>query len=279
MAQRGRRGHGEGSIFKATDGRWVAEIDLGHQDGKRKRKKLYGKTQKEVQEKLRAALRAKEQGLPPTPECQTVGQFLDQWLDETAKPTIRPRTYPSYSDLIRLHIRPALGRQRLQKLTPQELQSLLNTKQVQGLSASTVKYIHAVLRRSLGQAVKWGLVARNVAALVDPPRVEREEVVVFTPAQARTFLDAIRGHRLEALYIDWRLSTRLPSQSDCVRARPWGCAGMMSTSTRGFSAFGSNSSASTVSSNWSSRRRHGLAAPSISLHSPCGHCVNTAAVN
>jgi integrase len=68
------------------------------------------------------------------------------------------------------------------------------------LSPSTVKYLHAVLHRALEQALRWGLVARNVAGLVSPPRIEPDEVEAFTPEQARTFLDAIGGHRLEALY-------------------------------------------------------------------------------
>jgi integrase len=69
-----------------------------------------------------------------------------------------------------------------------------------GLSTSTVKYLHAILHRGLGQAYQWGLVPRNVAGLVKPPRIERAEVRPFTPEQARTFLRAIKGYRLEALY-------------------------------------------------------------------------------
>jgi integrase len=69
-----------------------------------------------------------------------------------------------------------------------------------GLSPRTVQYHHAILRRALGQAHRWGLVSRNVAKLVDPPRVRRPEIRPLTPEQARTLLEAARGDRLEALY-------------------------------------------------------------------------------
>ena len=81
-----RRGRGEGSITKRADGRWMAQVDLGWQDGKRRRKALYGRTRREVQEKLREALHRKERGLPALPERETVGAFLLRWLDSQAEP-------------------------------------------------------------------------------------------------------------------------------------------------------------------------------------------------
>ena len=69
-----------------------------------------------------------------------------------------------------------------------------------GLSPRTIQYTRAILRRALGQALKWGLVTRNVATLVDPPSVPRAEFRALTPQEARCFLDAVQGDRLEALY-------------------------------------------------------------------------------
>ena len=77
---------------------------------------------------------------------------------------------------------------------------MMNQKLASGLSPRTVQYLRAVLRRALGQAVKWGVATRNVATLTEPPRVERPEMQVLTPEQARAFLDTVRGDRLEALY-------------------------------------------------------------------------------
>jgi integrase len=153
-----------------------------------------------VREKLIAARHAQQQGLPIANERVTTGQFLTRWLEESAKLTIRPRTYASYAQLIRLHLVPELGRIPLGKLGPQHVQEFLNRKLASGLSPRTVQYLHAVLRRALNQATKWGLVGRNVALLVDAPRVRRTEVSPLSPEHARIFLEAVRGDRLEALY-------------------------------------------------------------------------------
>lgn len=195
-----KRGHHEGSIFKRGDDRWAATITLGYVGGKRQRKTFYGDTRKEVQEQLTAALRAQQQGLPVANDRQTVGEFLARWLDESVKGKKQPKTYASYAQLIRLHIAPELGRIVLAKLTPQDVQGFINRKLDAGLSARTVQYLHAVLRAALNRALKWGLVARNVATLVDVPSVRRKDMRFLTPDEARRFLASIQGDRLEALY-------------------------------------------------------------------------------
>ena len=180
-----KRANHEGHIRKRADGRWEAMLSLPSG----KRKSVYGKSQGEARKRLLAAQQTLRQGIPLAPERQTVGQFLSDWLVNSVKPSVRPRTYESYAGLVRLHITPSLGHRRLAQLSPQEVQGFLNHKLTLGLSTSTVKYLHAVLRRALGQALKWGLVQRNVAVLVQPPRVRRPEVKPFNSVQARAFLD------------------------------------------------------------------------------------------
>lgn len=198
--QNRKRGQNEGSIYKRTDGRWVAVANLGYRNGKRWRKAFYGKTRKEVQERLTSALSALQGGVAPIPEKQTVQQFLDDWLKDSVKQTVRPRTFIRYGEHVRLHINPTLGHIKLSKLTPQRVQSLLNELLKNGLAPSTVVYTHAVLRRALRQALRWNYVSRNSASLVDAPRVEEKEVDPLNPDQARVFLNSIKGDRLEALY-------------------------------------------------------------------------------
>lgn len=195
-----KRGQNEGSISKRKDGRWVARFTIGYEGGKQRRKCLYGKTRAEVQEKLTEALRSRQIGLPVTNDRMTFGQYLDRWLVEAAKPSIRPRTYSSYEQLIRVHIAPVLGRIKLTKLTPGDIQALYNQKLEEGLSPSSVRKIHAVVRRSLEVAFKWQLVPRNVATLTNPPRVKHFEVKPLLPEQARAFLETVKGDRFEALY-------------------------------------------------------------------------------
>jgi integrase len=77
---------------------------------------------------------------------------------------------------------------------------MLNELEAGGLAPRTVQYVHATLRAALKQALKWGLVASNVATLVDGPRVERKETQPLTPENALALLRAVRTDRLEALY-------------------------------------------------------------------------------
>jgi integrase len=101
---------------------------------------------------------------------------------------------------VRLHITPMLGKVELSKLTPQHIQNYIKEKLKKKLSARTVGYHRRLLVIALGQALKWGLVARNVAALTDPPRTERYEISPITPEQAKAFLKAVEGSRLEAFF-------------------------------------------------------------------------------
>lgn len=200
MTMRMKRAHHEGSIYQRDDGRWVACLTLGYERGTRRRKTYYCKTQKEALDKLSLARHSLQQGLPLAEERQTLGQFLSHWLQDYAKVKVRPKTYTSYEQLIRVHITSDLGRIPLAKLSPQQVQAFLNRKAEAGLSARTVQYLHALLRAALNRAVKWGLVPRNVATLADPPRVSRSEIQPFALDQVRRLLEAMRGDRLEALY-------------------------------------------------------------------------------
>lgn len=148
-----KRGNGEGSVYKQRNGLWAATMTI--EGGKRRY--FYGKTRKEAQEKLAAALHEQKQGMLVATPQQTVGQFLTDWLENTHKQSVRPRTYERYEEAIRLHLVPVLGKYQLQKLTAQHVQSFYTRKLKEGLSPSTVIYYHSVLHNALGTAVKWGL--------------------------------------------------------------------------------------------------------------------------
>ncbi len=163
-----RRGNAEGTIYKRKDGRWEARISLDQG----RRKAFYGRTRQEVRRKLATALKARQDGLPLVAERQTVRQYMGHWLEST-RPSLRPRTWLRYEQLLRLHVVPEIGKVRLVRLSPQHLQRLYAGRLEAGLSPASVVQLHAVLRRALGQAARWGLVTRNVASLVTPPRPER----------------------------------------------------------------------------------------------------------
>jgi integrase len=196
-----RRGPNEGSIHERWDGRWAGSVQIGYQDGKRIRKHVMGHSRAEVRDKMAALMRAHEKKRPIPDQREKVGPFLRRWLDEVAKPTLRASTYKSYDDLLVAHLIPGLGKIALAKLTPAEVQAFLNRKLVGGLSPRRVQYLHAVLRRALVTAEKWGMVSRNVAKLVDPPRVPKHEISPLTPEQARHLIEASAKDRHLALYV------------------------------------------------------------------------------
>lgn len=190
-----RRGHGEGSIYQRSDGRWAASISL---DG-RKRKTFYGKTRKDVQEQLKVALHEQKQGTLVTSSQQTVKQYLEQWLEDVHKPTIRIGSYKLYRGYLDNHILPTIGHIQLQKLTAQQVQALYTRKTNEGLSPKTVQNIHGLLHKALDNAVRWGLVARNVCSAVTTPRSRQHEIHPLTTEQAQQLLAKARGHKLETL--------------------------------------------------------------------------------
>lgn len=194
-----KRGHGEGSIYRRKeDGLWVAELYLGRDaNGKKVIWRQYGKTRREVAEALTEQLKKKQDGLLASPSKQTLGQFLDAWLNDVVKGTVRPYTFASYKQMVK-HFAP-LAPIPLAKLTPQQVQWLYRQKRDEGLTR-TIVLMHGVLHKALGQAVKWGLVPRNIADAVEVPRVPRKQFRALTPEEASAFLEAAREDRLFALY-------------------------------------------------------------------------------
>lgn len=195
-----RRGQGEGSIFERKDGRWVAVVDHGYQDGKRRRKSIYGATRKEVSDELKRALRAQQLGMPPESGRLTVGGWLTRWLETQKPPTTKPKTYAAYEYQTRVHLMPAFGNRPLVKLQPQDVREFMQSRADAGLAAKSIRHFRATLRAALNVAVKDGLIARNVAALAKPPQLEKEPLTVFTETEAAQFLALAKGHRLEALF-------------------------------------------------------------------------------
>ena len=191
-----KRTNREGTIVKRSDGRWTAALSL---DGG-KRKFFYGKTQQEVKDKLRAARRALDDGLPVSSDRQKVGHYLERWLQEVAEPTVRQSTYTRYRELLTLHVMPTLGHLPLVKLGPQDLNGLYG-KLRRHLKPRTVGHVHRCLHRALRDALLWGLVSRNACDTVKPPKVPHQEMQVLDADQARALLNAATESRLEALFV------------------------------------------------------------------------------
>jgi integrase len=196
----GRRGNGEGSIRRRTDGRWEGRYTV-HTDEGPKQKTVYGRTRKEAAEKLTEVMAGRDKGLIFDAGKLTVGEHLKQWLADVVKPSASHRTYSTNAQQVRDHIAPTLGRIKLKDLRKSHIDRLYREKLDSGLSPSTVRRVHAVLHRSLEEAVKGALIPRNPAAHANKPKIKQEEIEPLDMSQAAVFLKAAKGDRFEALYI------------------------------------------------------------------------------
>ena len=196
----GKRGNGEGSIGRRKDGLYMARYTVQTATGT-KRKTLYGKTRSEVSAKLSKALTDREGGLTYDAGKQTVEEYLARWLSNSVRDTVRQRTYERYESIVRVHLAPAIGKVKLKALTPDHVRGLYRKKLDGGLAPRTVLHIHRTLSKALKQATDDGLIPRNAAAPVKPPRPSREEIRPLNREQVRALFEAAREDRLEALYV------------------------------------------------------------------------------
>lgn len=164
----------------------------------------YGKTRKEVTDKLKAAQKQVEEGLSLDTDRITVAQFLERWLTDTVKPSVKIRTCENYESVVRVRIVPRIGTVKLGKLRPLDVQKLytdLKEDKDSPLSPRSILHTHRVLHRALGQAVKWNMIARNPCDGATAPKAQRTEMQVLTPDHVRQFLTATATHDAHALYV------------------------------------------------------------------------------
>jgi integrase len=195
-----KRGNNEGSISHRRDGRWEARYTIHTVEGP-KRKVLYGRTRAEVSAKLTKAMADRDGGVVFDAGGTTVGDYLDRWLSDSVRGTVRESTYSRDKYLITNHIKPALGRLKLTNLNALHLQGFYRDRLDSGLSGSTVQKMHHVLHKALAQAVKWNFIPRNPADSVKAPTPTPKEQHPLSASEARKLLETAQGDRLEALYV------------------------------------------------------------------------------
>lgn len=200
--QKRRRQRGEGSVFQRNDGQWAATLDLGYRNGRRRRKTIYGRTQREAVRKLNAAKNdlAKHGDIPTA--SMTVEQWMTKWLTEIAPQTGTPNKMRGYREKTRNYIFPAIGRVRLDRLAPQHVRDLHNyVIREKGLSPSTAYGAHRTLSVALNDAMREGVASRNVAAIVKAPQPGPGGRGAFSLVEARVIGHVIAGARLEARWL------------------------------------------------------------------------------
>ena len=199
-----KKGNGEGSIYKDKQGRWRGQVQLPSSDGKVHRKYFYGKTRKEVADKVAELMRQIKCETYIEPNKVTLYEWLCEWLITYCKPELRMTTYANYEIYVHRHIRDSIGGCKLSELTTAMFQNFYNDKAENGrldgnggLSAKTLHNLHNMLHKALDQAVKLNMMNKNPVDFVVLPKRQRPEMSYFTVEEQQKLQEVIKGHRLE----------------------------------------------------------------------------------
>jgi integrase len=190
-----RRAYGHGAIYRRADGRWEAQLRLAAGG----RKSFYGKTRREAATKLAEVSWMIASQLPVRCGRLTVAQYLDDWLEVTRR-RVRPSTIVNYELNVK-RLGEHLGVLPLTRLNPPRIQATYDALANKGLSAYSVLQAHRTLSRALTQAMHWGLIPRNPAATVFPPKPQPRETKGLTVKEMRVLIKSTRGDRFHALWL------------------------------------------------------------------------------
>lgn len=193
-----KRASGEGTIREKRAGIWEGRLTV-EEDGKKKQKSFYGKTQAEVVKKMEDA-RAKARDHRPVRTKEILfGELLGKWYENVSRKR-RASTVQTYGAYMRNHVLPDLGKKKASELTPGMLEDYFWKKAKMGLQPRSVGHLKAVIRAALSYGEREGYVLRNVAKFADAPAIPQSKIEPFTPDQIEPLLQAMTGERLEALF-------------------------------------------------------------------------------
>lgn len=196
---RPRTHHGEGSVFELKDSqrtkRFVAQITL--ENGKKK--KTYHATEKEAIAARRKMLNELEQGVLATGPQQKLKDYLEYWLENVHRITLKVSTYALYRRNLDNHIIPQLGHIQLKKLTTDHVQAFCAKMSQEGLKPGTVRLAHTILSTALDDAVRWKRIPLNVCKAVKLPRHTRQKIQPLNEEQAHQLIKAAQGSRLDCI--------------------------------------------------------------------------------
>ncbi|MEU6496399.1 site-specific integrase [Streptomyces sp. NPDC046984] len=198
--QRKRNPNGAGSIWQRKDGRYEARVYVPQPDGSRKRKTVYGSTWEECDTKRQELVRRDRQGIPTPTRSAKLSEWLPYWLEHYIRPRRKLSTYDKYETHVRLYLMSLLGTKRLESLSVADVRRFITRVQNEH-TAATAKEAHRVLRTALTAAVREELITRNVAALVEPPRVKQQEIRPWSLEETLSFLEAARADPLYAAFV------------------------------------------------------------------------------
>src|SRR5699024_6595321 len=170
--------------------RYYIVVDIG--DDNRKQKWLSGfRTKKDAEAELPRILNELNDGTYVEPSKQKYKNFIDDW-HKNRKNKISANTYDTYKHMINKHIKPKLGKFRLDKLNSLAIDNFYTELDTEGLSTATIKKIHSIVRASLEYAVQYQMIKRNPASVVKPPAVKHKDITVWDEQDMIKFLDFVK---------------------------------------------------------------------------------------
>lgn len=193
-----RRPNGGGTITLRKDGRYQGAAYVTNTDGQRVRKFVYGATWDETAEKLSKLQDQERNGIPVPSRSWTLGEWLTYWLEHIVKPEREHNTYVKYESKVRLYLLPHLRKKPLLKLTPAQVRAFMATLKREQIGAATRFEVLRTLRNALNRAIREEILTRNVALLVDMPKVSKGKAKPWDAREAVTFLRSARAHRFYA---------------------------------------------------------------------------------
>ena len=197
-----KKSNGEGSIVKRNDGRYMGRYTLNG-----KRYAIYGNTFEEVRVKLTEVLARKDKGIHFATSGYTLSQWLREWLEIYALPTVKQSTYVSYESYARLHLEPMLGTIKLTNLSVEQFQRFFNQKQ-KLLSPKSLRNIYNMLHNCLEQAIVSGYLQCNHLLGVKLPPVTKKEITILSVKEQNALHSAANASStLAAFGIIFTLST------------------------------------------------------------------------
>lgn len=200
-----KRANGEGSIaFYSSRNCYRGQLTIGvDENGKPKRKSFYGKTKKEVKEKMETYKLLNPINKAAINEY-TVATWFNYWLWNIKKRDIKPKTFERYECIYRNYIKGSeIANIPLYKFKLNNLQAYYNRLSDNGKSPSIIKTINEKLKSSMIDAEKNGYIEKNYCQLVNLPKEKRKEkkIEVFSVDQQNDFLEIIKGHEFEILFL------------------------------------------------------------------------------
>ena len=189
------RSHGEGSIVQRSDGRWQGSLQVGGV-----RKTVYGKTRKQVVEKLEALKReAERSGKLPSPAGKSVSDLLNVYL-QTKVQSWRPRTLADAQKTIRSYVEPALGSKPLAKLNAADVLALVGKYQGEGKDRTALR-VYRLLNAAFKTGIRLGWLSRNPCEAVDTPAYKAKRRELWSHEELKLFLAETKEHRMHALWL------------------------------------------------------------------------------